>query len=67
MSHKTCYRCVNLDDLFPCNFGTERSKAGKLGTMKENLKINFNYQSALDSLSTLIKEMAAFFFFRYHP
>ena len=31
MSHKKCYPCDNFDDLFPCNFGMEHSKAVKLG------------------------------------
>ena len=36
--HKKCYPCDNFDDFFPCNFGTEHSKAVKavkLGMMQE--------------------------------
>ena len=32
---KKCYPSDNFDDLFPCNFGTEHSKAMKLSMMQE--------------------------------
>ena len=32
---KKCYPCDNLDDIFPCKFWTEHSKAMKFGMMQE--------------------------------
>ena len=40
MSQKKCYPCDNFDDLIPCNFETEHSKAVKLGMMQEKNQLH---------------------------